>query len=137
MRRRVVTWGRRCHRLDPRWLVRPDQQHGTWGVVDNEASGRAKAVRPETRTVAVSCHNEKVDTLCDGTDNFALDPSPSMEALRSLPPEPLCGGFQDGRGRLVRNFVEVPGGPVTAHGPPEQPGTCRVGEHAHIGGRDI
>ena len=121
VRRRLVTWGRRWYRLDSRWLVRPDQQHGTWGVVDNEASGRAQAVRPETRTVAVSGHHEKLDVLCDGTDNFALDPSPTMEKFSVLPPEPLCRGFQDRRGRLVRDFLEVAGGPAAAQARPSSP----------------
>ena len=59
--------------------------------------------------------------MCHGTHNFALDPSPQMEQLRSLLPEPLCRRFHDARCRLVHNFVEMPGGPVTAPAWPSSP----------------
>ena len=101
---------RRRYRLDARWLVRPHQQHRTRGVVDDEASGVAQAVRTETRTVTVAGHNQKVDALGDCADDFALDPSPTMEKLRVLPSEPRCRGFQDLQGLLVRDLLETAAG---------------------------
>jgi hypothetical protein len=83
----------RRYRLDARWLVWPHQQHGTRGVVDYEASGVAQAVRTETGTVTVAGHNQEVDALGDCGDNFALNPSPTMNKLGILPFEPRCRGF--------------------------------------------
>jgi hypothetical protein len=128
---------RQRYRLDARWLVRPHQQHGTRGVVDNEASGMAQAVRTETRTVTVAGHNQDVDALGDCADNFALHSSPTMNKLSVLPSEPRCRGLQDLRGLLVRDFLETADGPVPPKGPTEQTGSCRFGDLTDIGGRDM
>lgn len=61
-------------------------------MVDDEASGVAQAVRTKTRTVTVAGHNQEVDALGDCANNFALNPSPTMNKLRALPSEPRCRG---------------------------------------------
>ena len=131
----VPRWRR--YRLDARWLVRPHQQHGTSGVVDDEASGVAQAVRTKTRTVTVAGRNQKVDALGDRADNFALNPPPKMEELSVLSSEPRCRGFQDLQSLLVRDLFETADRPVRPRSPPEQSGGCGFGDLADIGGRDV
>jgi len=128
---------RRRYRFDARCLVRPHQQHGTRGVVDYEASGVAQAVRTETRTVTVAGHNQEVDALGDRGDNFALNPSPTMNKLRVLPFEQRCRGLQDLRGFLIRNLLKTADRPSRPKSPTEQSGGCGFGDLAHIGGRDM
>ena len=115
MRRRMVPRGRWLwmvpwrwwYRLDARCLVRPHQQHGTRGVVDDEASGGAQAVRTETRTITVASHNQELYPLCYCADDLALYPPPTMNKLRILPSEPRCRGFQYLQGLLVLDLFET------------------------------
>jgi len=132
----MVPW-RWWYRLDARCLVRPHQQHGTRGVVDDEASGGAQAVRTETRTITVASHNQELYPLCYCADDLALYPPPTMNKLRILPSEPRCRGLQDLQGLLVCNLLEMSGGSAHPKGPTEQSGGCRFGDLADIGGRDV
>ena len=90
-------------------------------MVDDEASGVAQAVRTETRTVTVVGHNQEVNALGDCSDDFALNPSPTMNKLSVLPSEPRCRGFQDLQGLLVRDLLEMADGPVRAKARPSSP----------------
>jgi len=133
----MVPWGRRRYRLDARCLVRPHQQHGTRRVIDDEASGVAQTVRTETRTIAIARHNQEVYPIGDCADDLALYPSPTMNKLRILPSEPLCRGLQDLRGLLVRDLLEMAGGPVRPRSPTEQSRGCGFCDLADVGGRDV
>jgi hypothetical protein len=42
--------------------------------------------------VAVAGHHQQIDVFGDGANDFALDPSPTMEELRILTAEPRRGG---------------------------------------------
>jgi len=46
----------------------PDQQHGAWGVVDDEAAGGAEAARPWVGVVAVAGQDEQVSAVGGGHD---------------------------------------------------------------------
>ncbi len=131
-----VRWERR-YRFEARCLVRPHQQHGTRGVVDDEASDVAQAVRTKTRTITISGHNQEIDVLGDDAEDFALHPSPTMNKLRVLTSEPPCRGFEDLQGLLIRHLVELADGAVRPKGPTEQSGACHVADLTDLGGRDV
>lgn len=121
---------------EARWLIGPYQQHGTWSVVDNEPGGRAQAVRTQAGVIAVAGHDQQVDILSDGADDFTLDPSPTLEKLRILTAQSRRGGSEQRRGGVVGNFLEGASGSASRE-PPEQPGRGRLGNSGDVGGGDV
>ena len=128
--------GRRRYRVDTGWLVGPHQQHRTRSVVDNEPGGRAQAVRTQAGVIAVAGHDQQVDILGDGPDDFTLDPSPTLEKLRILTAQSRRGGSEQRRGGVVGNFLEGASGSASRE-PPEQPGRGRLGNSGDVGGGDV
>jgi hypothetical protein len=61
-------------------------------MVDDKPGRGTQAVRTQTRVVSVAGHHQQVDLLGDRPNDFALDPSPTMEELRILTAEPRRGG---------------------------------------------
>ncbi|HUZ21059.1 MAG TPA: hypothetical protein VMU75_10870 [Acidimicrobiales bacterium] len=106
-------------------------------MVDDEAGRGTQAARAETRAVAVARDHEKVDTLGDCADHFALDPSSAMEKLHPLSSKPRGPRDEDLRGRLVGGLLVVVTGHVPRKHPPEQSGGCRFGDLGDVGGCDV
>ncbi len=101
-------------------------------MVDDEASGVAQAVRTEPRTVPITGHNQKVDTLGDCADDFPLYSSPKMKKLNVLKSEPRFRGFQNLRRLEVLDLLEMADRPVSSDGPTEQSAGCRFGDLTDI-----
>ncbi len=110
-----VGW-RRGYRLDVGWLVRPDQQNRTRGVVDNEARGRTQAVGPQTRAVTVARDYEKIGIL-GGANDFALDPSLAMDQLGTLAAKARRRDREQARRLLTRDLFDPAAGWVAWQDP--------------------
>lgn len=128
---------RRRYRLNAWWLIRPYQQYGTGGVVDDEPRGRTQAPRTQTRVVTVARYHQQVDTFSDGADDFALDTSLTMDKLHVLTAETRRRRGEQLRGRLFRNGLELALGFAPEKRPPEQAGRNRVRRLGDIRWRDV
>src|SRR5579863_2776345 len=80
--RRLRSVLRRWYRINARRLVRPDEHHRARSMVDDESSGMAQALRPESRTIAISGDDQDIHTLGNCAHHFLLD--------ATTPAEPLC-----------------------------------------------
>jgi hypothetical protein len=106
-------------------------------VVEDEPRGGSQAPRTQTRAVTVARYHQEVDVLSDGADNFALDPSLTLDKLHVLTAAPRRRGGEQLCGRLVRDVLELAGGFASSKRPPEQAARGRLGNLRDIGWRDV
>lgn len=124
--------GRR-HRGDARRRPRPDEQHRTRCVVDNEPGRRPEGSRTETPTVTVPDDHQKI--RCVGRGNhFTFGSTAPTDQLGSRRAEPVAGGGQHVLRCPGKLAVDVVANRVMAT---EQSGKGTPGDFAEIIGNDM
>ena len=106
-------------------------------MVDDEASGVAQAVGAQTRAVTIARHHEEVDVLGEDGDDFALGPSPTVDELGVLAPEPFGRGDQELQSPVARAFLGAARGSVPRKTASQKPGGRRGSDFIDVGRLDV